>query len=205
MCPQFEWVTHATTRLVVLHIAHSFLSFTIPDGTIIPVEETLQPILYSSGASKVVSVCRMLCTGERGKCVYRGHIKSFRRRVPPAPSRIPSFARQTYIDMLRHFCLLAASLVGSAWSNPVLHGLQILEHRDAPPRGFVHGGPASPDTMLNLRLALKQNNMDGLIEALYDVSTPSSAKYGQHLSKYEVCLSSSERTLPAVDEARITG
>lgn len=187
MCPQFEWVTHATTRLVVLHIAHSFLSFTIPDGTIIPVEETLQPILYSSGASKVVSVCRMLCTGERGKCVYRGHIKSFRRRVPPAPSRIPSFARQTYIDMLRHFCLLAASLVGSAWSNPVLHGLQILEHRDAP------------------RLALKQNNMDGLIEALYDVSTPSSAKYGQHLSKYEVCLSSSERTLPAVDEARITG
>ncbi|KAF9814346.1 hypothetical protein IEO21_05141 [Rhodonia placenta] len=103
--------------------------------------------------------------------------------------------------MLRHFCLLAASLVGSAWSNPVLHGLQILEHRDAPPRGFVHGGPASPDTMLNLRLALKQNNMDGLIEALYDVSTPSSAKYGQHLSKYEVeeYVSPTSMTIAAVN------
>lgn len=55
---------------LVLHIAHSFFSFTIPNGTITPVEEKLQPILYLLGASKVISVCHMLWTGEREKCVY---------------------------------------------------------------------------------------------------------------------------------------
>lgn len=40
--------------------------------------------------------------------------------------------------------------------------------------------------MLELRIALKQNNMDGLIDKLYDVSTPSSANWRKFLSKDEV-------------------
>ncbi|KAI0645469.1 family S53 protease [Trametes meyenii] len=54
------------------------------------------------------------------------------------------------------------------------------------PDGFVHSGSAPQDTVLNLRLALVQSDTAGLEKALMDVSTPSSALYGQHLSKEEV-------------------
>ncbi|PCH39548.1 family S53 protease [Wolfiporia cocos MD-104 SS10] len=81
---------------------------------------------------------------------------------------------------------LVVSLFALASSKPVARSLQVHETRAAPPSGFVRNGAASSDTVLDLRLALVKNNMDGLIEALYDVSTPSSAKYGQHLTKEEV-------------------
>ena len=44
-----------------------------------------------------------------------------------------------------------------------------------------------PERMLKLRLALVQSDPDGLIEALYSVSDPDSPRYGQYLSKEEVC------------------
>lgn len=56
------------------------------------------------------------------------------------------------------------------------------------PSGFTLVGAASADTVLNLRIAMAQSDPAGLEKALYDVSTPSSPNYGQHLTKDEVCV-----------------
>ncbi|KAF9814359.1 hypothetical protein IEO21_05154 [Rhodonia placenta] len=74
----------------------------------------------------------------------------------------------------------------AALSKPATRSLEVHETRAAVPSGFVKSAPASPNTLLNLRLGLANSNTDGLITTLYDVSTPSSANYGQHLSKEEV-------------------
>jgi tripeptidyl-peptidase-1 len=77
-----------------------------------------------------------------------------------------------------------ASLVAfaSAKSTLVLH-----EQRDVP-EGYTVTGKANPATKLNLRLGLASRDFAGLEKALYDVSTPSSKSYGQHLNRDEVCL-----------------
>ncbi|KAI0344586.1 family S53 protease [Trametopsis cervina] len=83
--------------------------------------------------------------------------------------------------------LFIASLVALAAGNPLTgRSMRVHESRTRLPRGFVKAGSASPDTVLNLRIALKQNNAEGLEEALMDVSTPGNALYGQHLTKEEV-------------------
>ncbi|KAF7985673.1 hypothetical protein HWV62_2219 [Athelia sp. TMB] len=58
--------------------------------------------------------------------------------------------------------------------------------RSAVPSGFELVAAAPADQTIPLRLALVQNNISGLEKALYDVSTPGSANYGNHLSKEEV-------------------
>ncbi|OCH85122.1 family S53 protease-like protein [Obba rivulosa] len=81
--------------------------------------------------------------------------------------------------------LLIASLVCSVVGKPVTRNLQVHEARTVPPQ-FQHSGPASPDTVLNLRLALVQSDPVGLQNTLLEVSDPSSASYGQWLSKEKV-------------------
>lgn len=80
-----------------------------------------------------------------------------------------------------------ASLCTLALGKPLARTtLQVHESRDSLPSGYSLVGQASPDTQIKLRIALAQSNPDGLIDALYDVSTPTSAHYRQHLSKEEV-------------------
>ncbi|KAJ6478021.1 family S53 protease [Mycena vulgaris] len=62
----------------------------------------------------------------------------------------------------------------------------VLEKRDGPPPGFSRVGPAPLDQTLNLRLALTQNNIAGLQDTVYDISTPGNARYGQYLTQNEV-------------------
>ncbi|TFK49384.1 subtilisin-like protein [Heliocybe sulcata] len=81
---------------------------------------------------------------------------------------------------------LIASLVALACASPATRNLVLHESRDGVPDGYVKSGSASPDANLKLRIALVQGDMAGLEKALYDVSTPSSSLYGQHLSKQEV-------------------
>ncbi|EIW56150.1 family S53 protease [Trametes versicolor FP-101664 SS1] len=81
---------------------------------------------------------------------------------------------------------LIASLVGSAYGTPTARSLVVHETRESVPASFKEVGPAPPDTVLNLRLALVQGNFSALEKALMDVSTPDSPLYGQHLSKEEV-------------------
>ncbi|EJF57638.1 family S53 protease-like protein [Dichomitus squalens LYAD-421 SS1] len=82
--------------------------------------------------------------------------------------------------------LVVICFAAVALGKPVARSLQVHETREQVPAAFSLAGPASPDTMLNLRIALVSSDMAGLEKALYDVSTPGSALYGQHLSKEEV-------------------
>ncbi|EMD36470.1 hypothetical protein CERSUDRAFT_156150 [Gelatoporia subvermispora B] len=82
--------------------------------------------------------------------------------------------------------LVLACLFSLTLSKPAARNLLLHESLEGVPAGFQLVGPASPDTTLKMRVALVQSDPAGLETALYDVSTPSSANYGQHLSKSEV-------------------
>lgn len=78
--------------------------------------------------------------------------------------------------------------------------MRVHESRSSVPQGFVNQGPAAPDTVLHMRIALTQSDSAGLEDALMAVSTPGSASFGQHLSKEEVeaFVSPSQDTTDAV-------
>ncbi|TDL21549.1 family S53 protease-like protein [Rickenella mellea] len=82
--------------------------------------------------------------------------------------------------------LLVVSLLSLARATPIFRNLVVHEARSDVPAGFVSSGPAPADRVLNLRIALAQSDPAGLEKALLDVSTPSSALYGQHLTQEEV-------------------
>ncbi len=84
------------------------------------------------------------------------------------------------------FGLVIAALFALTAANPVARNMVVHEQRDAIPRGFVTKGIPAEDTQINLRIALVQNNITSLEKVLYDVSTPGSELYGQHLTKEEV-------------------
>lgn len=78
------------------------------------------------------------------------------------------------------------SLLALVLGKPIIRNLQVHESVKKVPSGFTLKGPASSETTLKLRLALMQNDPAGLIDTLMDVSMPTSAHYGQHLTKEEV-------------------
>ena len=93
------------------------------------------------------------------------------------------------VTMFSASVLTAFVLIGVAVANPLnsrSSAFQIHELRETLPQGFTAVGPAPPQQTLNLRLALAQSNPDGIVNALYEVSDPDSASYGQYLSKEEV-------------------
>ena len=75
-----------------------------------------------------------------------------------------------------------------ALGAPTFDAFHVHDARAAAPAGYKAAGAADPGEVLNLRIALTQNNPDAIVDALYQVSDPSSEKYGQHLSKSEVSL-----------------
>ncbi len=91
--------------------------------------------------------------------------------------------------MAATFILVASSLFALAVGNPLgRRAMQVHESRSELPASFAKTGTPSPDTVLNFRIALAQTDPDGLTDALYDVSAPSSANNGNHLTKEEVCI-----------------
>ncbi|EPT01829.1 hypothetical protein FOMPIDRAFT_93538 [Fomitopsis schrenkii] len=98
-------------------------------------------------------------------------------------------------------CVLLAALCTLGMGTPVKRNLRLHESRPTAPTGCSRVGPADATTVLSLRLGLVSSNVDKLIETLYNVSTPSSAKYGQHLSKSEAAafLNPSDESLQAVN------
>ena len=81
---------------------------------------------------------------------------------------------------------LVACLAVVAYGKPVARSMQVHEAREQVPEVFTMKGAASPETMLDLQIALVSSDMAGLEKALMDVSTPGNALYGQHLTKEEV-------------------
>lgn len=85
-----------------------------------------------------------------------------------------------------------ASLLALVSAGPTARsGMMVRASKPDVPTGFVKVGTAPASQSIPLRIALVQSDIAGLEKALYDVSTPSSANYGNHLSKAEVheCLS----------------
>ncbi|KAJ7245337.1 family S53 protease-like protein [Mycena rebaudengoi] len=96
-----------------------------------------------------------------------------------------------------------ASLILLAAAKPMSRRAMVVhETREAPARGFVKSGLAPVAKEIKLRIAMKQNDMVGLEKALYAVSDPTSALYGQHLTKEEVAefVKPTDATLAAVNE-----
>ncbi|EIW62698.1 family S53 protease-like protein [Trametes versicolor FP-101664 SS1] len=83
--------------------------------------------------------------------------------------------------------LLAFSFFTAALGAPLAREpLHVHDARSAAPQGYTASGAPHPDTVLQLRVALKQSNNAGLIDKLYEVSTPGSQSYRKFLSKSEV-------------------
>lgn len=78
------------------------------------------------------------------------------------------------------------ALCGSAFAVPASRGLVVHETISSVPQGFSTRGPASRDSLLNLRFSLAQSNMSGLEQLLYDISHPESKMYGKHLTQDEL-------------------
>jgi hypothetical protein len=89
------------------------------------------------------------------------------------------------MQLITRFWLLACVCGKIAAANMLSSNLVVHESVTAR-RGYVNVGPAAADTALNLRLGLVSADFATLEKRLYEVSTPSSSKYGQHLSTEEV-------------------
>ncbi|KAF5352141.1 hypothetical protein D9758_009245 [Tetrapyrgos nigripes] len=83
------------------------------------------------------------------------------------------------------FAALASAAFASVTATPTRRAMAVAEQRKVP-GSFARAGKPDAETTLNLRVALKQKDMQGLEKALYGVSTPGSSLYGQHLSLEEV-------------------
>ncbi|CAK5271630.1 unnamed protein product [Mycena citricolor] len=81
------------------------------------------------------------------------------------------------------FLALALSF---ASATAVFDTLVLHERRAVVPQGFVVSGSAPAEKILQLKLNLAQNNLEGLEAELLAAATPGSATYGQWLSKDEV-------------------
>ena len=69
------------------------------------------------------------------------------------------------------------SVVASASARLVFH-----ESRATPPNGFTSQGAAPAEQVVELRIGLASNNIDGLREKLVSISTPGTAEFRQWLS-----------------------
>jgi tripeptidyl-peptidase-1 len=82
--------------------------------------------------------------------------------------------------------LLAALAAFGTVAKPLRTDMALHERRIDVPDGYVRVGAAVPNATLKLRLGLASKDFISLERILMDVSTPSSSKYGQHLSQQEV-------------------
>ncbi|KDQ59598.1 hypothetical protein JAAARDRAFT_205626 [Jaapia argillacea MUCL 33604] len=81
--------------------------------------------------------------------------------------------------------VVVATLALSTVASPIFE--YAVKHSWATtPLGWEHHGTPAPDHPIDLRIGLRQDKIDDLIDALYRVSDPFHSDYGQHLSKSEV-------------------
>jgi tripeptidyl-peptidase-1 len=89
------------------------------------------------------------------------------------------------------FIALAASL-SLTWASPTnkLHvrneGHVLHEKRNVIPDGWAHSHKLHRDTVLPMRIAMAQANMDKIEDYLMSVSDPNSPQWGQHWTSKQV-------------------
>ncbi|ETW85386.1 serine protease S53 [Heterobasidion irregulare TC 32-1] len=77
------------------------------------------------------------------------------------------------------------SFIAVALASP-LRDFAVKHSWSTIPAGWEYHGTPPPHRAFPLRIGLKQNRVDELISALYEISDPFHEKYGRHLSKNEV-------------------
>ena len=80
--------------------------------------------------------------------------------------------------------MLSRSLVSGLFFAPFLCALAspvVHEALTSVPKGWSLAGTPAPSELMVLQVALQQQNLDKLESMIYDVSTPGSSSYGQHL------------------------
>ncbi|KAJ4468830.1 family S53 protease-like protein [Lentinula aciculospora] len=86
------------------------------------------------------------------------------------------------VRLASYYSVLLSGLAFSmAASIPARRAMVIHDQRELPGY-FANSGTPSPDMLLNLKIALTAQDMAGLEQRFWDVSTPGNALYGQHLS-----------------------
>lgn len=102
----------------------------------------------------------------------------------------PSTMGQSFLtsSMLCMALITVNSVLSAANSTLSRRAMVIHERRSDIPYDFTRVGSPHPDTVMNFRIGLAAKDMRGLEKALYDVSTPGSPSYGQHLSADEVLV-----------------
>ena len=96
--------------------------------------------------------------------------------------------------------LSAAAIVRAGHHRDTPH--KIKESIQGPPRGWLRYGPAPPDHLLELKIALPQPHFPILEDHLWKVSDPRHERYGAYLSKEETeaLMAPHPETLDAVNE-----
>lgn len=85
------------------------------------------------------------------------------------------------------FALLSiASVLATALANSDFLSMVVHDRRSSAPEGFVRSRAAETSLNMRMRIALRQSNITGLHDELIEISTPASARYGQHLTKEQV-------------------
>jgi tripeptidyl-peptidase-1 len=93
-----------------------------------------------------------------------------------------------YVPLVIASVALSALLL-KANATPSSSGAKFVLHEALAdvPQDWVSLGATESATPIHLRIALPSKDVAGLQKTLLDVSTPGSAKYGQHLSAAQVC------------------
>ena len=100
---------------------------------------------------------------------------------------------------MRYSLLSIAALVASAFAAPSARHV-IHEKRSTIPNGWYEESRLEPSTVLPMKIALTQANIDRIEELLMEVSHPESEKFGQHWSAKQVAetFAPSSETVEAV-------
>lgn len=85
------------------------------------------------------------------------------------------------------FSLVITSLLVPGYlASPLMQHHVVHEKRTSHPAGWTRRGELDSRTILPMRIALAQSNLDKSHQWLMDVSHPSSEKYGRHWNAKEV-------------------
>jgi len=95
------------------------------------------------------------------------------------------------------FAVLLPSVIAAPTSNTAAYA---VKERHAAPLGWTRISSPADYQIINLQIALRQENSDALIKIAMEVSDPSHPRYGQHLSAKQVrdLVAPSNGTIDAV-------
>ena len=121
-------------------------------------------------------------------------------------STVLRYLESEFADMTLLFTVLA-SLLACTYASPTSGAHILHEKRETRSSSWSLARRAAADTLLPVRVGLKQSNVDKLYERVMEVSDPDSKLYGKHWSPHQVAeyFRPSEDTLSVVKAWLVDG